>query len=183
MKRFGKMFGSTAILATAALFAGPSAARAGEGEPREDLRSELRRLQDQINVLRKLGDLESRRNEMELRLINDRLERIERALARMTAGPLRSESRFEPSDPAPAGAGTLRLTNRLPVTTFVRVNGVRYSVPPFATRAILNVPAGPLTYEVSARGYYARATTMSNIGDGETLTVNINAPAPALVFP
>jgi hypothetical protein len=183
MKRCGKMFGLAAILATTSLFVLPLPARAGEEEPREDRRAELRKLQEQINHLRKMADLESRRNEMEFRQMNERLERIERALARLAPRPPaeRGASEFDPDAPPPAG--TLRLSNRLPVRAYVTVNGRRYSVPPFAGRSIVGVPAGALTYEVTANGYYNRATTMSNISAGETLTVTINPPrVPVVVF-
>jgi hypothetical protein len=178
MKRHGKLLGLAALVALALLSAPPRATADPELD-RAETQRQLDNLRKQIVVLRGLAEAERATTELEMRQVRERLDRIERALARLSSTSTRSASSFTPSDPLTRS--TLRLSNRLPVTAYVSVNGVTYSVPPFGLRTLRNVPLGAVTYEVSATGYYARAAATTTLVADETLTVNINAPAVPVV--
>jgi hypothetical protein len=176
MSHHGKRLGLAALLALAV--AAPSGTLRAEPEEQADpVLKELRELRQQVALLRKLNEVESRVTALELKQINERLMRIEERLARLTPSvTTRKASSFTPG--TPLTTGTVRLANRLPVPASVTVNGVTYEVPPLATRVLPAQPAGALNYEVSAPGFYARTAVSSTLAANEALTIHINNPTP-----
>jgi hypothetical protein len=169
MKHLGKLAGVSALAVV--LLAG-SPVSADPELKNSDLRKELRELRDELAALRKLQAASARAADLELRLLNERLDRIENALSRLSADrSTRTASSFTPA--APAGTGTLRLDNRLAVPATVVIDGVVYQVPAFSTQVQTNRPAGAITYEVTAVGYGVRAPVRTPLAAGETLTLTI----------
>jgi hypothetical protein len=179
MKRHRNLLGLAALLALAVPLLAPARAAADAELRKSDTQRQLEEVRAEIEKLRELTQIHSRMQALELKLLHERLDRIEAGLARLTSEGTRRASSFTPSEPV--RRGTLRLSNRLPVTAFVTVNGVTYSVPPFGLRTLRDVPVGALSYEVTATGYYNRAASTTTLGAEETLTVNINAPAVPVV--
>jgi hypothetical protein len=179
MKRHRIVLGLAALLALAVPLFAPARAAADPEEKKSDTQRQLEEVRAELEKLRELTLLQGRMQALEMKLINERLDRIEAGLARMSTASTRRASSFTPDEPV--RRGTLRLSNRLPVTAFVTVNGVTYSVPPFGLRTLRDQPTGALSYEVTATGYYNRAASTTTLGAEETLTVNINAPAVPVV--
>ncbi len=172
MRKTVKSVGLAVLLA----FAAP-AARADQADPPDDTQQQIKELQRQIGVLHELMKADSKVTALELRQVRERLDRMEAALARLQPSvTTRVASSFTP-DPLVAARGTVRVSNRLPVDATVRVGGLAYSVPAYSARSLPDQPPGAFNYEVSAPGYYDRATRDSSIAAGETLTININPPA------
>jgi hypothetical protein len=113
----------------------------------------------------------------ELKLINERLDRIERALDRLD-GKTRTTTR---SAFAPSSTGTLRLDNRMAVEAAVTIEGVTIRIPPLSRRTLRDRPAGPVEYTVTGPGMgTARRRTVLN--SNETLTVTITPPPFVTLF-
>jgi hypothetical protein len=173
MRKTVKLLGLAALLA----FAAP-AAWADQPDRPDDTQQQIKELQRQITVLHELMKADSKVTALELRQIRERLDRIEGVLDRVKSRvTTRIASSFTPDAPIAGGRGIVRVSNRLPVDATVRVGGLAFSVPANSTRSLPDQPAGALTYEVSAPGFYDRATQNSSIAAGETLTININPPA------
>jgi hypothetical protein len=173
MTRIGQLFGVAALVAVT--FVSPRVL-AGDKELESDpVQKELADLKQELAELRKLHEREGRLSSAEMKLVNERLDRIERTLARL-APPVstRVSSSFDPAARVPRG--TIRLENRLPVQTTVTVNGVPYSVPAFGRRLLRDYPAGPLTYEVTADGFGLRPPVRTSLNGDETLTVSVYDP-------
>jgi hypothetical protein len=174
MTRRPLLLGLATLLA--ALLAAP--ARAGDDSKdvelkNEDLKDEVKALKKELASLRKMLAVERRANEVEMKLLNARLDRIERALARLAPDVSRRiASSFTPNGPVQA-TGVVRLSNRLPVMATVTVNGVAHAVPPLGARLLHNVPAGTVTYEVTADGYGVRPAVRTPLAMGEMLTLTV----------
>jgi hypothetical protein len=172
MTRTGKLFGLAALLA--ALFVGPKALAfppEEQGEKGEKVEKDLADLKREVAELRKLRELDGKLASVEMKLLNERLDRIERTLARL--GPpvsTRVSSSFAP-DRVPRG--TVRLDNRLPVTASVTLNGATYSVPPFTVQVVRDQPAGSIIYDVLAAGFGLRPPVRTPLAANETLTLTI----------
>ncbi len=172
MTRRGKIAGVLTLLA-ALLIGSPAPAGESYGESK-DLRQQVADLREELAQLRRSYDRDSRLVNAELKLVDARLARIERALDRMTAGRVESTSRFERE--GVVGTGTIRLDNRLGVTAWVTIDGVRYSVPPFRSRLLRDRPAGTVTYSVTANGFGVRPTVRTPLSANETLTLTVREP-------
>ncbi len=146
MKHHGTLAG-VAALAAALLIGSP--VWAGDPELKnEDLRKELRELREEMAAMRSLH----RANNLTLRLLDERLSRLEESMARLSSGAItRRAGAFGGVGPVMA-TGTIRLDNRLAVPATVVIDGVAYSVPAFSVRMLTGRPAGMITYEVTALG-------------------------------
>jgi hypothetical protein len=136
----------------------------------EEARKDIKDIKEELATLRR----DSRLTNAELKTVNERLRRIEEALARLgPTGTSYRRSYFTPT-PTPGGAvGHVRLVNRLGVTARAIVNGVPYTVPPFATRVVREVPAGTLVYEVTADGFGLGPPVRTPLAPDETVTLTI----------
>ncbi len=169
MNRHGNLAGVLAL--SAALLLSAQATAENPELKKENLSRDIQDLKDEVTKLSKLQRLNNLATNAELRLLNERLERIENALMRLAPPTPRISSSFTPG--ALPATGTLRLDNRLAVTATVYVDGVPYSVPPFTVRTLANRPAGGLVYEATAEGRGMGAPVRSSLGSNETLTVTI----------
>jgi hypothetical protein len=169
MKRHETLAAVSALLVALSCF---SAVPAGAQDvTREEFVSEIRKLKDELATLRKLRELDNKLTNAELRLMNERLDRIEQSLARLAPTvTTRAAGSFTPT---PIATGNVRLDNRLPVTAMVTIDGMMYTVPPLGTRIIRNRPAGSLVYEVTADGYGIRPPVRTPLAANETLTLTI----------
>jgi outer membrane receptor for Fe3+-dicitrate len=175
MTRTWKLLGIGALLA---VFAVPGPSRADEedkDQPRSEvqtLKDELRVVKEELATLRRLGETKSRLDALEMRLLHERLDRLEKAVNRLAPGvTTRTASSFTPSDGLTTG--TVRLDNRLAVTATVTVNGVPYSVAPFSTRTLRNIPTGAIVYEVTADGFGIRPPVRTPLASNERLTLTV----------
>ncbi len=165
-----------ALLLALALAGTAAAFPDGDPPPTVDsLARDLRDLREQVAAMRRLREIDSRLNAAELRLLTERLERIEKSVKELSSGrtgPFRSE--FTPSAPrVTAGSGTIRLNNRLPVTAYVTIDGVSYSVAPYAVRSLTGQPAGTIAYTITADGMGVGPLTRTSLASGEALTLTI----------
>jgi hypothetical protein len=168
MKHHGTLAGVVTL--TAALLIG-SPASAGDPELKsEDLRREVRELREELAALRKMHRLA----DIELKLLNDRVSRIEESMARLSSPSLitRGAGAFSPL--APVGTGAIRLDNRLAVPATVVIDGVAYSVPAFSMRTLPSQPPRMITYEVTALGFGVRPAVRTPVNANETLTLTIH---------
>jgi hypothetical protein len=168
MKHHGTLAGVVAL--TAALLIG-SPASAGDPELKShDLRRELREMREELAALRKMHRLA----DIELRLLNDRVSRIEESMARLSSPGVvtRGAGAFSPT--VPVATGAIRLDNRLAVPATVVIDGVAYSVPAFSMRMLPGQPARMITYEVTALGFGVRAPVRTPVNANETLTLTIH---------
>ena len=134
----------------------------------EEARKDIRDIKEELAALRR----DSRLTNAELKVVNERLRRIEEALARLgPSATSRRSSYFTPTPPG--GVGHVRLVNRLGVTARAVVNGVPYTVPPFGTRVVRDVPAGGLVYEVTADGFGLGPPVRTPLAPDETVTLTI----------
>jgi hypothetical protein len=188
MSRDWRIVALAAMLA-AMLVCAPS--RAGKDElkdTKKDLEESIKAMRESVKAMqdstkameslaeavKKLSDevAESRRQrDAEARMLNERLERIERELAARRPGVLTRESLSV--SPAPPPTGTIRLRNTMGVPARVTMNGFTYEVPPFASRILSNQPTGAFTYSIAAEGFAAAALVNSRLAPNETLTVTI----------
>jgi hypothetical protein len=157
----------------AALLIGPmSLAGDKDAKEREDkVGEELRKLKEEIALLRKLHGLSAKATDEELKLLGQRLDRIEKHLEKLSTPTTRSAGFF---DPAAAGTGTMRLDNRLGVRATVIIDGVPYSVPPLAVRVLPGQRARTFTYEFTADGFGMSAPRQTRVAAGETWTLTIH---------
>jgi len=156
-----------ALLLTLAL---AGAAAANPELPPDPLAKEIRELREEVASLRRLD----RATSAEVKLLTERLERIEKSLKELSSrsGPFRSE--FTPATPRVAiGTGTLRLDNRLPVTAYVTIDGVEYSVAPQTVRRLTGRAAGTIGYSITADGMGVGPMTRTPLAAGESLTLTI----------
>jgi hypothetical protein len=169
MKHHGKW---AAVALAVALLAGPLASAADRELKNDDLRKELSELRDEIAAMRRMHAATSRATDLELRLLNERLDRLENAVARMSSGASTRRAGFFAPGAVPA-VSAIRLDNRLAVPATVTIDGVAYSVPAFTVRMLPNRPAGMITYEVTALGFGVRAPVRTPLDANETLTLTI----------
>jgi hypothetical protein len=175
MTRPGKIAAALTLLA-ALLVGSPAPARDSDGETK-DLRQQVADLRDEVAQLRRDRARDSRATNLEMKLMDARLARIERALERLAASRMeRSTSRFFDPNAVPVGTGTIRLRNNLPVTAWVTVDGVRYRVPAFGSRLLRDRPAGPITYSSTAVGFGEQSPISSSVAANETLTITVRHP-------
>lgn len=166
--------GAGVLALTAALLIGNTITAADKDEPKDDLKS----LREDLNALKSKAALDAKLTNTELKLINDRLERIEQAIDKLNGKTrTRTSSSFTPRT---ADTGTLRLDNRMAVEASVTLDGVTYRVPALSVRTLRDQPAGTLEYAVSGNGMgTARRRTVLN--RNETLTVTITPPVVRLI--
>src|SRR5262249_11412366 len=107
MTRHGTWLGLSALLA--ALVAGP--ARADDVELQsESLKDEVKTLKRELATLKRMLAADRQAADLEMRLVNARLRRIEQALARLAPDTsARVSALYTPSTPAPA-TGVVRLS-------------------------------------------------------------------------
>lgn len=157
-------------------------------EPERDIATELADLKEQVRQLRKelaqmraVNEIKSRADALEFKILADRLDRLEQTVSRLSSPSTstRTSSAFSPDGPVIA-TGNVRLVNRLAVTASVTINGVTYSIPPFGSRTVRDLPAGPLVYEATGEGMGMGPPTRSRLAANETLTVTVYPPT---VFP
>jgi hypothetical protein len=148
-------------------------AMAQGAEVSDPLAKEVRELREEVAALRRLREIDARLNAAELKLLTERLDRIEKSLKEMSSrSGFRSE--FTPSAPrAAVGMGTIRLNNRLPVTAYVTIEGVSYSVAPWSVRTLSGQPAGAFSYTITADGMGVGPLTRTTLASGESLTLTI----------
>ena len=170
MTRPGKMAGVLGLLA--ALLVGAPASADSSDIYKKDLQEQVRELREELASLRRARDLDSRMANTEMKLMADRLDRIERSLSRLTSATQGRTARFY--DPVvPAATGTIRLDNRLTVPATVTIDGVSYTVEALSTSTLRNQPTGTISYTVTAVGYGIRSPRRTPVRSNETLTLTI----------
>jgi hypothetical protein len=150
------------------------AATAADPELRDEaILREVRELREQVAALRRLREMDAKMNALDMRLLNERLDRIEKSLEKLAT----SRSEFTPRSTfkrsVDSGTGTIKLDNRLPVTAFVTIDGTLHTVDPFGVRFLRGQAAGSLTYTVGGAGRETGPRTRSSLAAGETLTLTI----------
>jgi hypothetical protein len=165
------MAGVLALLVALLIGSPASAYDSDEYRQNGTLRDQLRELREELANLRRLRDLDSKMTSTELKLLSERLDRIERSLSRLSSTTNRTVRFFDPN--APGTAGTIRLDNRLATTATVTIDGVPYSVAPFSIRTLRDQPTGTITYTVTAVGYGVRPARRTPVRTNETLTLTI----------
>jgi hypothetical protein len=167
MKHHGTQAGALTLIA--ALLIGTPVSAADAELKNDGVRNELRELREELALMRQLN----REMVINLKAINDRLARLEEAMARLSPGVVtRGAGAFSPI--APVATGAIRLDNRLAVPATVVIDGVAYSVPAFSMRTLAGRPAGMITYEVTAVGFGVRAPVRTPVNPNETLTLTIH---------
>jgi hypothetical protein len=170
MKHHGTLAGTLA-LAAALLIGSPVTANDPELKEKDgDLRKELRELREELAAMRSLH----RANNLTLRLLDERLSRLEDAMGRLSSSGVitRGAGAFDPR--GLVATGTIRLDNRLAVPATVVIDGVAYSVPAFSVRTLTGRPAGMITYEVTALGFGMSAPVRTPVNPNQTLTLTIH---------
>jgi hypothetical protein len=170
MTHHAKLVGPALLLA--ALLSGGSAA-AADPEIQGDLQKEIREVRAELANLRELVTLRGETVALRLRILEDRIERLEKAA--LPASPSvvpRRALEFSPT-PLDTGLSTIRLDNQMGVTAVVNLNGRTYSVPPFTVRALRNRTPGAVTYFTTAEGRGVQSPQRTTLGANETLTVTI----------
>ncbi len=167
-------------LAVALLAAAPAFAADPELTEKDKIDRVLRELQavrQEVTDLRASVAAMGQNTQRDVRELARRVEELEHLAERPGSTRTRISSSFTPSEPAAATA-TIRLQNRYSVPATVYVNGQAYSVPPYETRRVANLPSGPFTYEVQAEGYGVIQPAVSRaVNPGETFSIFINPPA------
>lgn len=170
---------TTLLAVLALLLALVPAVRADDGgdPPRDPVAKQLADLKEEIASLRRLHGATN----TELKLLNERLERIERSLERLNGSSSGSRSLFTPTPtptPTPLNGrtGQLRLENRMAVTAYVTVDGVTYSVPPLGTRLLRNQPTGTIAYALGGDGLLTGPERRTVLAAGERLTITVFPP-------
>lgn len=157
---------------TAALLIGNALAAADDDKAKDEPKDDVKSLREDLDKLKKRVDLDSRLNNIELKTINERLERIEAALEKLDG---KARSRTSSSFTPRGDTGTLRLDNRMAVEAEVTIDGTSYRVPAGSVRTLTEQPAGTFSYTVTGTGLgTARKRTV--LSRGETLTVRITPP-------
>lgn len=171
----------TALLAVLALLLTLApAVRAGDTEdpPRDPVAKHLADLKEEIASLRRLHGATN----TELRLLTERLERIERSLERLGGTTYGSRSLFTPTPTPPPTpfngrlTGQLRLDNRMAITAYVTIDGITYTVPPLGTRVLRNQPAGMIGYALGGDGLPTGPERRTVLAAGERLTITVFPP-------
>jgi hypothetical protein len=154
--------------------------RAKDAPPKTDaesgrwdaLHKQLAEIRDGVAELRHRRDTDDKARAIEMDVLKDRLDKIEKALEGLK-GSTRISSSFTPGT-APA-TGTVRIENRSGVGATVVLNGRTYSLAPLQTITLAPQPAGNFTYSVGADGFgEIRAPTTRVLGAGETFSIAIN---------
>jgi hypothetical protein len=170
MRRNWMMLGLAALVGL--ILACPAASARPPELTDEEARKDIEALKKELAALRKTYEFDLRSRETEMRLLEDRLRRIEESLARL--GPTVTSRQSSYFTPTPPGAvGHVRLINRLGVMARVTVNGVSYTVPPFGSRVVRDVPAGTLVYEVTADGFGLGPPVRTPLSPDETVTLTV----------
>ncbi|MBU6176014.1 MAG: hypothetical protein KGQ60_19585, partial [Planctomycetes bacterium] len=116
----------------------PTLAQSPEDTTITDLKKELQALREEIANLRKLRDLD-------LRILSDRLDRIEKLAER----PTKQNTKF---GPVGTNSGIVRLENLMTVPAYVTIDGMMYTVPPGRSRTLPNMQAGTISYTLGGEG-------------------------------
>lgn len=166
MTRLATLAGVVALFAPVLAFAADP--------PVDPLVAEVRKLRDEVTELRRLRDVDAKINAADMKLLHERLDRIEKGMDRLAerAGdrtPSTTSRFLRDSDRA---RGTLLLDNRLGVNAYVTIDGVSYSVAPLSTRSV-RVPAGSVGYTLTADGFGVRPLVRTPLAAGETVTLTI----------
>lgn len=150
------------LVAAISLILPLSSARLRAADPELTLKKEdFQKLVDKIDKLQKdMTDNALRGNQTlaELRTIREELQKIRELMERMAVqqGTIRREAGYDPRSVAPGGAppaaGTIVLQNDFPATATVHINGQSFTVAPYQTRHVGNVPLGIFQYSVDVEG-------------------------------
>lgn len=164
---------------TLALIVGlaPSSVPSVRADEPADMARELGRLNGNVEALKaQLNKIESdlktesvtaAGGRAQLRELHDRIGQLERQVADVINARSSSTTRnyyapgsnyYTPGNTdvvngPPLNRGVIRLENRYSVPVTVYVNGRAYSVPAYASREVLGMPAGMFTYEIMAEGF------------------------------
>ena len=158
MTRLAMLAGFVALFAAV-----PASADDSDTNP---LVRQVRELRNEIAALRDAQQRDARATAAEMRLLHERLDRMEGIMDRMAKrGPV---STFKRS----VRTGTLVLDNRLGVNAYATVNGVSYAVAPFSIRRVPLAP-GSIGYTLTADGRGVRPLVQSSLAAGGTLTIKI----------
>jgi hypothetical protein len=167
--------GLAVLLATSSAAAPAHADQDKTAEKVEKLQKDLDALRRDVEALKQqLADsnLRGARSAEDIREMKDLLIRLVRRQDDLMNGQGRT-SAYPPSMP-PAGApATVYVQNRYAAAATVSINGRPYTVAPFQTAEVRNIPLGPFTYEVSVDGYgVVQPPTTATLGPtGHTVTI------------
>lgn len=157
-------------VAVALLLGSPAWSRPTETEA--DLRRELRELREDLKRLKQDVDLDRLAAAAQARRLEDRLDRMASALEKLAGTGTVSSRPSMSFSPARAATGTIRLDNRMNVRASVTIDGIVYTIPPRSSRVLRDQPAGAFSYDVTADGY-GQASYNSSLAGNETLTVTV----------
>ncbi|MFM7150350.1 MAG: hypothetical protein ACKO23_10950 [Gemmataceae bacterium] len=110
---------------------------------------------------------------IEMKLLSERLDQLEQMVGK-TSRSTRIAGTIDPTRALiPAATGAIRLDNRLGVRARVTLDGVVHILAPFSTKMVREVPAGTVTYDVTADGFGQSSLKRTSLAGNETLTVTI----------
>jgi len=144
---------------------------------------ELQKMSLELSDVRTMA-VQVQANTRDVQDLKRRMDSLEQAFERYSAGKTRMSSSYTPNEPPPgtpaAPTAAIRIQNRYSIPATVYINGQAYQVPAYETRRILGLPAGPFTYEVQAEGYGVIQPAVSRaVSANETFSIFINPPAQA----
>src|SRR5262249_45261565 len=127
---------------------------------------------DELAKLRGRADTNEKARAIEMDVVKERLDRLEKSLESLRA-TTRIASSFTPSATGPTGV--IRLQNRPLVDATVLLVGQSYRVPPLETVVLPPQAPGSFSYEVLAEGFgVIRPLVARVLVAGETFSITIN---------
>jgi hypothetical protein len=189
MMRTGKLLGVAVLsgLVTCSALRADAAPNDPKGptdrELLEQLARDMRDVRRDIDAMRSLTEAKLRANELELRILNDRIAQLEERLHKQEEAVKSTNDRvsraFNPQTPVPVpgATGTIRLQNLQGLPATVILNGRTYPVAGFQTVNIAGQPVGAFTYEVLVSPFGSlRPPRTQTLNSNETFTVFITPP-------
>ncbi len=138
----------------------------------EQMSQLLKKLSDQVDRLSTDLTLQLQVNTSEVKMLKNRLEQIEKDLARLQIEQQNQRRAFAFNPPAapaqPLPMGQIQILNEYPTMMYVFVDGVSYAIPPYTNRMISRA-AGTFSYEV----YGVQGSVLRTLAAGETFTIRI----------
>lgn len=142
-------------------------------ENEDPLAKQVQQLREEVEALRKVRALDSQMTRIEMKLLSERLDQLEQMVGK-TSRSTRIAGTIDPTRALiPTATGAIRLDNRLGVRARVTLDGVVHILSPFSTKMVREVPAGTVTYDVTADGFGQSSLKRTSLAGNETLTVTI----------
>lgn len=131
----------------------------------------LKKLNDQVERLNTDLSLQLQATTSEVKMLKNRLEQIEKDLARLQTEQQNQRRAFSinpPGNSLNVPMGQIQLINEYPMTMYVFVDGISYTLPPYSNRTLTRA-AGVFNYEV----YGVQANVLRTLAAGENFTIRI----------